>query len=328
MTPARTACFFVLFLLAGVSLPAHADPAAAARIEAGCPSLSDHFSAQHYEFEWIDEFYKKKLKAGEPFSFDLRFDWAADRKLKAELLLYSLVCGRHYGKSSAARLRLFREYSAWRTYFCEERPSNAHYIAPWNSWMGLMIDAQRLCTRYDAFSLLMESSLRYQQYSELANKGEVRLPGRDKPVRLWYGEVSTERKTARDESYYDFHAELVPATCIKYGSVYIGCLRTFESPDGQLVGYCFCVWGGDGTLQALHVMDIPAEKRNKQAVETNAHGEVLSVNAANGVYGETLEVSISAVDLAEVTLLVNGQPVWSGGYLLEDRNQNSLSFQP
>ena len=310
--PARS---YFLVLLAGLSFPV-----LAAETD---NSLSDYFSAQNDLFERIDNFYRKKIRSGTKFNFDLHFEWAADRKKNAELQLYSLVCDPHYAPSGAKRLHLFREYAAWRKYVREGRPADASYIAPWNSLQGMMIDTQRFCTRYQALCLLLESPACYQIYSELAGKGEVRLSGKKNPVRLSYGEITTERRTPRNRSYYDFHAELIPATCSKHGAGYIGCLRTFEAPDSPPVRYYFCFWDGNGKPQALHPLDIPREKRNLRSAEINLWGHPLAFNASNGVYGETLEVSSSG-DSAEISLIIKGKSVWTGKHFLSAINQNSI----
>lgn len=290
-------------------------------------SFVHYYSARAYNFQYIDEFFQKKIKETEKLDFDLHLRWMENRMEFAKFLLHSLVCEAHWNSSDAERLRLFREFSAWRKYAAKERPANAHYIAPWNSLKGMMIDTQRLCTRYDALSLLLKSPESYTVYSELANKGELRLDGAPShPVRMHYGELTTEVKTWNDELNYDFHAELLPETCLKIKSGFIGCLRTFESPSpSTMAQYYLGVWDDAGKNLALHLLDIPAEKRNRLAVESNLYGHLIAIHAADGVYGEKLKLSVSG-QYAEVALLVSGsgKPVWTGKYPLDSRNRNSI----
>ena len=291
-------------------------------------SFVHYYSARAYNFQHIDEFFQKKVKESKKLDFDLHFEWMENRMEFAEFLLHSLVCRTRWNSSDEERLRMFREFSAWRKYVENERPSNAHYIAPWNSLKGMMIDTQRLCTRYDAFCLLLKSHESYSFYSGLADRGEIRLDGDPShPNRMRYGEITSETKTGTDEINYDFHAELIPETCLKIRIGFIGCLRTFESPSPSTTAqYYLGVWDGSGKILALHPLDIPAEKRNKLAVESNLYGHLIAINAADGVYGEKLKLSISG-KYAEVALLVRGneKPVWTSKYPLDSRNQNFIT---
>ena len=318
-------CLFAVF--AALPLTTFSEERNASKNPVVDGSFVDYFSARSYNFQNIDEFFQKKIKEAKKLDFDLHFKWMENRKAFAEFQLHSLVCRPYMEPSDAERLRLFREFSAWRKYCENDRPADAHYVARWNSLKGMMVDTQRLSTRYEAFCLLLESPEEYKNYAKLADKGEIRLDGNPShPIRMRYGEITTEDKAGNNEINYDFHAELMPKTCFKIKNGYVGCLRTFESPSPSIMAqYYLGVWDDAGKILALYPLDIPVEKRNKLAVESNIYGSLIAIHPADGVYGEKLQLSISGND-AEISLFVIGseKPVWSGKYPLDSRNQNTI----
>ena len=326
MKPFSRYCLFAV--LAAFPLTTFSEERNASKNPVVDGSFVDYFSARSYNFQYIDEFFQKKIKEAKKLDFALHFKWMENRKAFAEFQLHSLICRPHMVPSDAERLHLFREFSAWRKYCENDRPAEAHYVAPWNSLKGMIVDTQRLSTRYDAFCLLLTSPEAYENYARLAEKGEIRLAGDPShPIRMRYGEITTAEKIGGDEINYDFHAELMPNTCFKIRNGYVGCLRTFESPAPDIRSqYYLGVWDEAGKILALHPLEIPVEKRNKPAAERNSHGDLIAIHPADGVYGEKLQLSFTGKD-AEVSLVVIGseKPVWSGRYPLDSRNRNTVA---